>query len=184
MLGVKDSLDGPPDIDAVRPAQCPGCAAASRPVGESIVIIGHGVRRRGLVWKSGVGNVIHELELSVRRFLCRACGVTITVLPCVVMGGIRYALDAIAFCLGTWFAGDATAAELRELFCDEPHIDWPQLRRWAMRIRLPEGRRPGRGPPKRHAGRVAQIYAGCAPPQSREGLTLAQRAFLGAAYVR
>jgi hypothetical protein len=53
-----------------------------------------------------------------------------------------------------------------------------------MQIRLPEGRRVGRGPPKRHAGRVARIHAGYAPPETRGGLTLAQRAFVGAAYVR
>lgn len=183
-LGVKDSLDNPPDIDGVRPSHCPGCSAVSLPVGESIVLVGHGVRIRGLRWKTGCGNQIQDTSIWVRRFLCRRCAVTITVLPTTVEPRQRYARDLIVFLLAVWALEHVPAAELRDLVCDEPHIDWPQLRRWAMGIRLPESRRPGRGPPKRHAARVAQIYAGCAPPSSREGLTLAQRAFIGAAYVK
>ena len=111
------------------------------------------------------------------------CGVTITVLPRVVAARRHYALDAIAFCLMLWGSGEETAAELRRLFCDDAHVDWPQLRRWAYGVPLPTGRRRGRSPPKTEAMRVARMYAGHAPAESREGLTLAQRALLGAAYL-
>jgi hypothetical protein len=148
-----------------------------------LVVIGHGVRCRGLRWKTGVGNEIRDVVICVRRFLCRRCGVTITVLPAAVGRSLRYGLDLIVWCLALWGSGEAAASELRQLFCDEPHLDWPQLRRWAYRVPLPEGRRRGRGPPKAEAKRVAPIYAGHAPAESREGMTLAQRAFVGAAYV-
>jgi len=183
-LGVKDSLDDAPDIDDVRPPHCPGCSAVSLPVSESIVIVGHGVRTRRLRWKTGLGNQVRDGQVFVRRFLCRRCGVTITVLPTTVEPRRRYTRDLIIFLLAVWALDDVPAADIRQLVCDEPDIDWPQLRRWAMGLPLPEGRRVGRGPPRRHARRVARIYAGCAPPETREGLTLAQRAFVGAAYVR
>ncbi len=109
---------------------------------------------------------------------------TITVLPTTVDPRRRYTRDLIIFLLAAWALDDVPAATIRQLVCDEPDVDWPQLRRWAMRMRLPEGRQVGRGPPKRHAARVARIYAGHAPPETRGGLTLVQRAFVGAAYVR
>lgn len=127
---------------------------------------------------------MREDLVFVRRFLCVRCGATITVLPRVVEPRRRYAFDAIVWCLAVWGAGEATACELRTLFCDEVHLDWPQLRRWAYGVPLPVGRRSDRGPPKTEAMRVAQMVAGHAPPGTREGRTLAQRAFVGAAYVR
>lgn len=183
-LGVKDSLDAAPDIGDVRPPHCPACGAVSLPVGQSIAVVGHGVRRRGLRWKTGLGNQLRNGFIFVRRFRCRRCGVTITVVPSTVEPRRRYARDLIVFLLAVWALEGVPAADVRRLVCEEPDIDWPQLRRWAMSIRLPESRRPGRGPPRRHAGRVARMYAGCAPPETREGLSLAQRAFIGAVYVR
>lgn len=181
-LGVKECLEVVPDIGLVCPPHCPGCGAGSRPSGARVVLVGHGVRRRRLVWKTGRGNEMRQDRIFVRRFLCVLCGVTITVLPRTVAPRRHYAFDVIVWCLAVWGLGEATAYELRALFCDEPHLDWPQLRRWAYGV--PIGRRRGRGPPRVEAMRVAQIAAGHAPPASREGTSLAQRAFLGAAYMR
>lgn len=96
-VGVKDSLDDAPDIDDVHPLHCPGCGAVSRSVGESIVVVGHGVRLRRLIWKTGLGNQLRDAAIFVRRFLCRRCGVTITVLPTTVDPCRRYARDLIIF---------------------------------------------------------------------------------------
>jgi hypothetical protein len=54
-LDVKCCVAALPSVDRVRPAQCPCCAAASRPVGHPLGLLGHGSRerqhleRRGLV---------------------------------------------------------------------------------------------------------------------------------------
>ena len=141
-------------------------------------VVGHGVRWRWLTWKFGWGNVIHKALIAVRRFRCLSCEVTITVLPCAVEPRRSFARDLIVWMLAAWSMDDLAAHELRALVDAEPQLDWPQLRRWAVALGQ------GRGPPKAQAMEVAQRAAGHAPPGSREGLTLTQRAFVGARYMR
>jgi hypothetical protein len=177
-LGVKDFCRFPPEIDQARPACCPGCGAAARPLGAPFVVVGHGCRRRTLIFKTGLGNQIRIVVIFVRRFRCRRCGVTITLVPSTVRPRRRYDLALIVFMLATWTFEGLPAAALRQLVCTEPHLDWPQLRRWTRALDA------GRGPPKERASRVAQRFAAHAPPGTRQGLALAQRAFIGAAYLR
>ncbi len=175
-LGVKSFLEAAPPIEDCRPDRCPCCNLGARPLGAALRLVGHGVRRRGLVWRTGLGHQIRRVVLWVRRYLCRACGHTMTVLPCEVAPRRRYDLGLIVFCLAVWSGESMSAAAVRRIVCpDSCELDWPQLRRWVRALSS------GCDPPKVTARRVVQQAAGRAPPHTRETHTLAQRAVEGAA---
>ena len=45
-IGIKSWIAKIPSVDEVRPAHCAGCGAASRPVGDRLVLHGHGLLER------------------------------------------------------------------------------------------------------------------------------------------
>jgi hypothetical protein len=49
-VDVKLWTEKQPSVEQVRPAGCPSCGAASRPLGGSVVLQGHGTRERQ-VWE-------------------------------------------------------------------------------------------------------------------------------------
>ncbi|HLV64713.1 MAG TPA: hypothetical protein VKY73_02840, partial [Polyangiaceae bacterium] len=80
-LDVKFWMEAPPPTARVRPATCPECGGAARPLGARLHGVGRGVRERrvrGPLRAGGPGGLV---VVRVRRFRCRVCGAVITVLP-------------------------------------------------------------------------------------------------------
>ena len=80
-LDVKFWMEGPPPTARVRPATCPGCGVAARPLGARLHVVGHGVRERQVRGPLHAGGPPGLVVVRVRRFRCRVCGAVITVLP-------------------------------------------------------------------------------------------------------
>jgi hypothetical protein len=142
-------------INRVRPARCPKCNAASRPIGKPFVIVGHGMRSRHFV----VMTHGEPVEIKIRRFRCRSCGVTITVLPSDAVPGRHYTRPVIVYALALW--GSTTAVEVRHQVAviSSEDASWPQLRVWA-RASWPELGPLPRGPPQLRAKTITQAFAG------------------------
>lgn len=181
---VKFWIENLPTVDEVRPARCPDCGAASRPVGEAIVVVGHGKRERCVAHIRRPNAEITSVTFFVRRFLCRACKATITVLPRALASRRRYSLCAIAVALALWSTNDQSAEAVRDqLLADQVSFEpgWPVLRRWARAVEFSTlGIRDGS--PKRRAAWITQRIAGRAPPANRH-LPIVDQVFFGAAHV-
>ncbi|MCP3170239.1 hypothetical protein [Myxococcus qinghaiensis] len=86
-------------MEAVRPARCPECGAASRPVGGALGLHGHGLRQRQVLGPLEWGDAAQARVVAVRRFRCTACGATCTVCPREVLTRRLYAATAIGLAL-------------------------------------------------------------------------------------
>lgn len=81
------------------------------------------------------------LELRVRRYRCRACGVTQTVVPAEVVARKLYSLAAIAWALALWGLESLTAAAVRRRVSPWAVVGpgsagrWDALCRWAASAR-------------------------------------------------
>jgi hypothetical protein len=159
---VKDWVASPPSVEAARPGRCPGCGAASRPVGEPLQLVGHGVRSRQLRGPAVADGPADEREVQLRRYRCLACEAVVAVGP---RGLIRHRLfsgGAIALALALWARG-ATASEVRRrvspwrIVGAAAAAGWRTLRRWAEAAR--EGRLWPRsvGPAPALSGREAAV---------------------------
>jgi hypothetical protein len=141
-ISINRWLSSLPSVDAVRPARCPDCGAASRPVGEALQLWGHGcVRRhvRGWVSDNRPTPEHGETEVVLRRYRCvqAGCGSVILVGPSEWAPRRRYLRTAIALALYLWSTlgqaqGDAYAVVtgLGETRLDRPER-WRTLRLWA-----------------------------------------------------
>lgn len=141
---------GPPPIDAVRPPSCQRCGRVAGAKGVKLMH-GHGCRQR-IVALSRPGAARAELlRIWVRRFRCRACGGTRTVLPPGVLRRYLYALASIlrAFWLAIpppLGAGLADVAVYAQVGVDRLSRDverhrtgrrrWRSLARWASKLTL------------------------------------------------
>jgi hypothetical protein len=148
-----------PDLDLVRPSRCPKCHAASKPIGQPLKVVGHGTRlRRFVVMTHG-----EPVEIQVRRFRCRSCGVTITVLPSDGLPRRRYTRPVIAFAIALLASMTATEVRHQVAVVSSDDSSWPQLRVWAKADWLEIGPLP-RGPPKSRVQAITQAFEGLAMP--------------------
>lgn len=76
--GFEDSESCYPTLSAARPDSCPGCGQASRPLNGRFGVVGH-----GSYWRQVLGAVADRAGtlVRIRRFRCRGCKKTISVLP-------------------------------------------------------------------------------------------------------
>jgi hypothetical protein len=181
-VSVKNWIARLPSTDAVRPKVCPWCDAPSRPVGESLVLVGHGTRSRQCLGPLELTGPAEMHILRIRRFLCRACERTCTVVPREVCPGRLYLVTTIAWALAWWALADepAPAAHIRQRLSpwkQPPHRaarrGWPQLARWAQLSGAADLA------PHAAAGRIASLLVGHSPSSSR-GDPPTRRAYLGA----
>jgi len=179
-LGVKSWVADPPSVSDVRPARCPACGAASRPVGSALVVWGHGTRERTLWGPMTPEASPTQITIQVRRYLCRACGVTCTVVPQGVAARYRYTGAAIALALGLWSVLRWPPAKVRTAISPWSTVGASQVGRWRSLGRwtrdITRGRLLGgvtfyssyaRGPIRDIATRIAQLAAGRGPPSDR-----------------
>lgn len=97
--GVKSWAEAVPSVEVARPARCPECGAASRPVGGALGLHGHGLRQRQVLGPLEWGEAAQVRVVSVRRFRCTTCRATCTVCPREVLPRRLYSATAIALAL-------------------------------------------------------------------------------------
>jgi hypothetical protein len=176
-----------PTCAEARPATCPCCAAAARPVGGRLVIVGHGVVERQLCGPMAVAGAAESLTLQVRRYRCRACKAILMVGPLGLARGRWYGAGAIALALEGYARGE-TSASLRRRVSPSAIVGGSASECWVTLVRWIDAARVGRLfavaglsdlPRRRVAEHVALALAGRAGRAL--GDDLAQAAFAGAA---
>jgi hypothetical protein len=179
-LDVKGWLARPPSAAEARPGRCPGCEAASQPVGGALGLHGHGVRDRQLRGPLAADGEPTTAVVWCRRYRCTRCGAIVLVMPRGVAPRRQYSQAAISMALALWGLMAMPAEAVRERVCawrarGQASAGWSTLRRWAQAARTAPG------PSLRGvAGRAAQIAVGRAPPGDR-GAPLWAQAFAGGA---
>lgn len=130
-----------PSVEAVRPPLCPGCGAASRPVGGALNLQGHGIRsRQQLGPKFGHGKPV-LIEVMTRRYRCTACGCVCSVVPRGVLPCKHYSAGAIALALALWSMLRVPSPQVRRLVSPFKSVGFTAARRWVSLFRW------SRGPP-------------------------------------
>ena len=166
---VKSWACSRPSCAAVRPSHCPACAVASREPGRPLQIVGHGLRQRGLEGPTAPGALPEAIEITVRRYRCRACGAVMVVVPRGVARRYRYSLSAIAWALALWAYEQLPAAAVRARTSTARCIGaagatrWASLRRWTRCAARLFGIAPSARMLRACAARVATFVASRAP---------------------
>jgi hypothetical protein len=192
LVDIKRWQQRPPTVAEVRPARCPGCNAASCPLGGRIQLHGHGIRERQVRGPAGPGQPPEDISLAARRYRCVLCGAVVIVVPHEVRGRRMYSVAAIGLALALWGLAQATAARVRRLVCPAKLLGptavtgWVTLRRWARAVArrhiFPSSPDPGPSASlRRIAALAASALAASADPTTR-ALPIEHRAFLGAAH--
>jgi hypothetical protein len=135
-VSVEDlaQLNRVPSVDELRPACCPLCEQPSREPGGGLQIVGHGMYRRQAL---GLTSGCRELVIWIRRFLCRACRRTISVLPDSLYPGRWYTAIAILTSLTLALLGGVPAWKIQERFAGRRCRDWKTLERWQQQLLAP-----------------------------------------------
>ena len=191
-IRLKHWIAQPPTVAEARPASCPGCKAASCPVGGRIQVHGHGLRERHVRGPLGPGEKAVAVGVSGRRYLCVVCGAVFLVVPREVLPRRQYSATAIGFGLALWGLVGLTAIAVRLQISPSTVLgfnamtDWVTLRRWAKAVKTRSlfSSVPAAGPSatlRDVAALAATALAASADPTTRH-LPLEQRAFLGAAH--
>jgi hypothetical protein len=121
-----------PSVDDLRPCACPLCGEPSRRPGERLGIVGHGTYLRQVL-RAG-----KALLVRVRRYLCRACRRTISVLPEALLPRRWYAAGVILLALVLSLLLGVTAAEVRGRFAEPGETrGWKTLDRWQRQLLAP-----------------------------------------------
>ncbi len=125
-----------PAVGALRPSRCPLCDHPGQQRGKPVGIVGHGTYTRQVL---GVGKRGRQVLMIVRRYLCRGCERTISVLPAALYPGRWYAGIVIVLCLFLKLARGRSAAQIQRRF-GEPNsnrAEWRTLRRWRRQLLCP-----------------------------------------------
>lgn len=124
-----------PGVDELRPACCPLCGQPSRPSGTALQIVGHGTYTRQAL---GAIDSCRDLVVRIRRYLCRACKRTISVLPDSLYPGRWYAVIVILLGLVLALLRNEPASKIRERFGRSGQTrGWKTLERWQRQLLAP-----------------------------------------------
>lgn len=148
-------------------------------------MVGHGVRRRQVRGPAGPGEPPDVHVIEVRRYRCRTCRHTVTVVPRGVAGRRHYSAWAMALACWLWSFGHVPLGEVRRLVApgrtDEP--GWAAMGRWLRAVEAGRLFRcvrpwPAGFSPRRRAERVAATVMALGPGADGSGPA---RLFAGAA---
>jgi hypothetical protein len=114
---------GVPDIDAARPDFCPFCNAPAWEKGR-LQLVGHGSYER---W----AKIPQGIKIRIRRFLCKRCGTTCSVLPHWLLPRFHHTAPVILGSLLAYHVGKTPASVVTAAFeLSAPKHGWGTLRRW------------------------------------------------------
>ena len=190
---VKSWMNRPPSVEVARPARCPCCGAASRPLGKPLQMHGHGLRERQLRGPLEPGGPPVLIILLLRRYLCLLCGCVATVVPRGVLRGRLFSSSAIALALALFGLEEKTEVETRKKTSPwsiggvTAADGWLCLHRWVRAIR--RGRLfsglftfSDTWTARQVAARAARALASRGPSEHRAHAPSAA-AFIGAAHI-
>ena len=109
------------EADRCRPAKCPQCVSKQR-------MVSHGFYRRTLV------DVGWEGVIRVRRYLCRACGRTVSLLPKFVLPYLRFTILVIGLFLTARLSKGQTLKAAAEA-AHQAGMPYPRGQQWVRRFR-------------------------------------------------
>ena len=136
-IDVEDLVDLSrfPSVDDLRPTACPLCRKPSRPPGSGLGIVGHGTYLRQILGRVDAGKT---LVIRVRRYMCRGCRRTISVLPETLLPRRWYAGGAILLALTLSLLRGIPAAEVRRRLGEPGETrGWKTLDRWQRQLLAP-----------------------------------------------
>jgi hypothetical protein len=177
-----------PSVERARPACCPRCHIGSRPMGDGLRVVGHGLRDRQLRGCIEPGCAPAMVIIRVRRYRCLGCAAVITVVPAGVAIRRHFGAGTLGLALALFGEG-CSARQVRRrvggLGAPEAH-GWVTLRRWSAALAR-GALLPRLGPvslpqSRSRAARAAAIVATYAPP-SMSSAGLAPQAFEGAVHL-
>ena len=118
-------------VEALRPSSCPLCGQLAFSAGERLGIVGHGTYRRQVL-----GYVEFETaDTLVRRYLCRGCTHTISVLSDHLHPKRWYSGGAILEALKLYLLDGLSEREIRRHFGVVIDSEsWRSLRRWRSEL--------------------------------------------------
>ena len=121
-----------PPVERLRPDSCPLCGQLAFVPGERLGIVGHGTYRRQVL---GVVETGMAAITIVRRYRCRGCERTISVLSDHLHPGRWYAAGTILEALRLHLLEGASEVEIRRRFGIELDAEsWRSLRRWRSQL--------------------------------------------------
>lgn len=121
-----------PSVERLRPDSCPLCGQLAFVPGERLGIVGHGTYRRQVL---GVTEADAEGIAIVRRYLCRGCERTLSVLSDHLHPGRWYAAGTILESLKLHLLEGVNESEIRQRFGIEFDAEsWRTLRRWRSQL--------------------------------------------------
>ena len=124
-----------PSVDELRPCSCPLCGQPSRPPGKLLGIVGHGTYLRQVL---GLVEAGKALVIRVRRYLCRGCRTTISVLPDALLPRRWYAGTVIILALTLSLLLGIPAAAVRCRLGEPGETPgWKTLDRWQRQLLAP-----------------------------------------------
>ncbi len=120
-----------PPTDEIRPAACLGCRSAAGLPG-ALNLIGHGTYQRQVL---GAAAAAESVVIHVRRFLCRACKRTVSILPDELHPRRWYSAAAILLALSLSLLRGKLADEVRRHFgAQSENRRWRTLERWKRQL--------------------------------------------------
>lgn len=121
-----------PSVAALRPSSCPLCGELAYCPGKPCGIVGHGTYLRQVL---GVEGSTGELVTMVRRYLCRGCKRTISILSDHLHPRRWYAAGAILEALRLHLMEGTGERKIRSRFGIETDSEnWRSLRRWRSEL--------------------------------------------------
>jgi hypothetical protein len=142
-LGIKSWMARTPTCAEARPATCPCCAAAARPVGGRLVIVGHGLVERQVHGPMAATGGAESLVLKERRYRCRACKAILRVGPRGLVRKRWYGAGAIALAFDGYARGE-TGASIRRRVSPSATVGGSARERWVTLVRWIEAAGDGR----------------------------------------
>jgi len=124
-----------PSVDALRPSSCPFCGNPAHEPAKLLGIVGHGTYTRQVL---GHVSVATDFVIRIRRYLCRACKRTISLIADLLHPRRWYSGAAILEALRLHLIEHRAEREVRKTF--GPEIDsesWRSLRRWRRQLLEP-----------------------------------------------
>ena len=134
LLDILQDSDSLPSVDVLRPSFCIHCHQVTYTPDGVLWIIGHGTYSRQVLGFTEYGDVV----ILIRRFLCKGCDHTISVLPDFLFPWRWYAAPVIFGALWLHLVEGQREADVRAHFGIEVEDeDWRTLRRWRTQLLHP-----------------------------------------------
>lgn len=185
-IHVKFWAESVPPVEAVRPGRCPGCGAASRPLGKALVLVGHGLRERQVRGPARAGEPPELRVISVRRYRCRRCHAVCTVVPRGVVRRRHFGAGAIGWALFLFGVEQRTSRQIRDQVGGLGSAEagyWITFGRWlaaaAQGALFPTRAAPVLASTRGGAEQIAMTLVSFAPPELASS-PLGEQAFAGA----